>query len=102
MDEELPQQDDTGETRSPQHLRQALTDALGLPAETFLVEILLGETTPPIVRCHFYPSPEAMERAVALFAEYQLVAKPREIAPEPGPMLPPTSSLVLPDAQSER
>jgi Rad3-related DNA helicase len=56
-------------------LRQALTEALGLPAETFLLELLLGETTPPVVRCHYYPSEEAMQRAVVVLAEYQLVAK---------------------------
>lgn len=102
MANDTPQQDDTGETRSlSQALRRALSDALGLPAETFLVEILLGEST-PVVRCHFYPGAEALQRAVVLFGEYQLVAKPREVAEDAGPMLPVTSSLPLPDAQSER
>jgi len=64
------------EMPAPPSLRQALTDALGLPADTFLLEILLGETTPPVVRCHYYPTPEAMQRAVVVLGEYQLVGKP--------------------------
>jgi hypothetical protein len=88
--EESPQQDVTSELPSlTQVLRQGLVDALGLPAETFLVEILLGETTPPVIRCHFYPDIEAMQRAVALFAEYQLVAKPPPQLEEEDSALPP-------------
>jgi hypothetical protein len=90
LHEETPQQDEPGEALSlTQALRRALSDALGLPAETFLVEILLGETIPPVIRCHFYPSPDAMQRAVALFAEYHVVAKPPPQLEESGDALPP-------------
>jgi hypothetical protein len=74
---------------TPLALRQALTDALGLPAETFLIEVLLGETTPPVIRCHFYPTPEAVLRAVVLFSEYQLVAKTQPLPEAPPPAVPP-------------
>jgi hypothetical protein len=95
MTDETPQQDMTSEPLSlTQALRRALSDALGLPAETFLVEILLGESTPPVIRCHFYPDIEAMQRAVALFAEYHIVPKPPPQLEEPG-------SALSPDAGSE-
>jgi hypothetical protein len=86
MAEEEAQQ----ETPAMPTLRQALTDALGLPSETFLLEILLGAETPPVVRCHYYPTPEAMQQAVVVLAEYELVARkaapPTEI---PAPAQPP-------------
>jgi len=87
---ETPQQAPTATAA----LRQALTDALGLPADTFLLEILLGQTMTPVVRCHFYPTAEAMQRAVVLFTEYQLVVKrPEEpvLAAIAGTPVPPVS-----------
>jgi hypothetical protein len=90
MTDETPQQDVTSEPLSlTQALRLSLSDVLGLPAETFLVEILLGETIPPVIRCHFYPSPDAIQRAVALFAEYHIVAKPPPQLEETGGALSP-------------
>jgi hypothetical protein len=85
--DDSPQQDRAETSLS---LRQALTDALGLPAETFLIEVLLGETTPPVIRCHYYPTPEAVLRAVVLFSEYHLVAKPPPLPEPPAPAAPPT------------
>jgi hypothetical protein len=77
MADDTPPEDVQQEPPGPPSLRQALTDALGLPQETFLVEFLLGEETPPVVRCHYYPTREAMEKAVVIFAEYELVARQR-------------------------
>jgi hypothetical protein len=89
LNEETPQQDTASEPVSlTKALRLSLSDALSLPAETFLVEILLGETIPPVIRCHFYPSPEAIQRAVALFAEYHIVPKPPPQLEETGDAVP--------------
>jgi hypothetical protein len=93
MEDEAPQQDAASEPISlTQALRDSLSRVLGLPAETFLVEILLGETIPPVIRCHFYPSPDAIQRAVALFAEYHIVAKPPPQLEDTGSALPPDAS----------
>jgi hypothetical protein len=88
MTDERVEQESSPE-RSP---RQALTTALGLPADTFLLELLLNEVGPTIVRCHYYPTPEAIERAVVVFAEYQLVAKPPPPPEEPMRTLPPVAA----------
>lgn len=68
------------ETAQPT-LRQQLVTALGLPTDTFMLELLLSDTMPIIVRCHYYPTPEAMQRAVAAFAEYQIVSAPKPEEP---------------------
>jgi len=73
-------------------LREALITALGLPTETYLVEFLLSDIQAPVIHCHYYPTPEAMQRATVVLAEYQVVAKP---APGPVPFegeaaVPPT------------
>jgi len=83
-------------------LRQALTDALGLPPETFMLEILLGEATRPVVRCHYYPTPEAMQQAVVVLAEYQLQPKP-QTAPEtiPEALPPPAEEPVAPVSRKD-
>lgn len=69
-------------------LRQQLTAALGLPDETFLLEILLSDPDHPSVRCHFYPTPEAMQRAVAVLSEYVLAPKPQTPPEMPEPFVP--------------
>ena len=56
-------------------LRQALVAALGLPPETFMLELLLSDTLPTIIRCHFYPTLEPMQQAVTVLGEYHLVAR---------------------------
>jgi hypothetical protein len=69
-------------------LRQALVAALGLPPETFMLELLLSDVLPVVIRCHYYPTPEAMQQAVVVLGEYHLVAKqtqPEVPAPPSGP-----------------
>lgn len=69
-------------------LRQQLTTALGLPADTFMLEFLLSDTMPVIVRCHFYPTPEAMQRAITVLSEYQLAPRPQPPVEPPEPFVP--------------
>lgn len=60
---------------TPDSLAAQLIAALGLPAHTYMLEILFVADAPVSVRCHYYPDEDAMRKAVALFGEYELVAK---------------------------
>ena len=50
-----------------------LQEALGLPAETNLIQIRIGLDEAVEVLCRYYPTREAMERCVHVLQTYQLV-----------------------------
>lgn len=70
---------------TPDSLAAQLIAALGLPEHTYMLEILFMVEAPVRVRCHYYPTREAMQQAVIMLAEYELVARTTEppAAPEP-------------------
>ena len=87
---------DVGETHEtppvqgiPDSLAAQLIAALGLPEHTYMLEILFVADAPVSIRCHYYPDEEAMRQAVALFAEYQLTAKPPQVVQDEAQIVKP-------------
>ena len=61
---------------SGMEIGKAIAQALGLPAETNLIQIRIGLEEPVEVIVRYYPSEDAVEKMAAVLATYHVILCP--------------------------